>query len=128
MKDAFGNEIQVGDTVVTAGRAGSSQWLSKHQVVGVKDYKPYSWSLTQEARPVLETQRSHTRRDPLTREKKVTGPYKVHYTYGGSPKAIMVIAKGPDASPPRVTIEDHDLGDLDQKEINPFDPVPGVKW
>ena len=40
----------------------------------------------------------------------------------------LVIAKGPNATPPAPTVEGHDLGDLDPKEISPFDPVPGARW
>lgn len=127
MKDANGQEIKVGDTVVVAGRQGSSQWLTKTEVVGTTwekgsyDWKTQTWPMVEI--PVLVGHKSH-----WDRKTKTSTERAFHYPYRGRAKAIMVIAKGPDASPPAVTVEDHDLGDLDPKELNAFDPVPGVRW
>jgi hypothetical protein len=42
MKDAFGNELKVGDTIVYARRQSSSMWLTKTTIVGLGKRSSYS--------------------------------------------------------------------------------------
>lgn len=102
MKDCQNQEIEMGDVVVVAHRKGSSQWLTETRVV---DYACPN--------PVLER-----------KSKKGF----IRYEYRGSQRAIMVIAKGTGSNvstPVKPILEgDEDTG----TKVNPYDPVPGVRW
>jgi hypothetical protein len=78
MKDFLGTEIQVGDTIVYAGRRGSSLWLTEALVVGMGQRAPrwqgdFTLTPTLMVRPIVHpTDRAPTSDGVARRKKSVT--------------------------------------------------------
>jgi hypothetical protein len=87
MKDAKDVEIQIGDIVAVAGRGGSSQWITTHEVVGT-EHVQFGYGRPATERPVLVTERSRWNRKTQSHT-----TYKAFYAYKGTSRAILVIGK-----------------------------------
>jgi hypothetical protein len=75
MKDFIGNEIQVGDTIVYAGRRGSSLWLTEATVLSTGQRAPrwqgdLDMTPTITVQPIVHPTDPFPTRDGLTRTKK----------------------------------------------------------